>query len=653
MKVYVDGVEQACTAGSACVDGKGANGWTPLRLPRNNAYIGRSNFNSNAYFNGSISDVTIVDGKALTAAAVAVEMVSSDPTTTLTTSSYTTGTFTATTTTTAATPSTIPDAGAADGTGANAEADAGEDQSPSSSAGLIAGIVVGLFAVGVGAAVLVRRKKGRSAAKATAAGAELQECENRRNTVQMEENAHHAALKAKKKAAMSKAASTVHNKAFVGIQFTDAGGGGNDGETSTIDTEHSNNVAVDCLPANSKQPALYNAAKWQSDGGGGGGGVGGGGGGGCASSVTYATYAGAPPSDGQYHVYSTMDPPFEGGHSGASTGSSIAVYENSVGLGAAPAGSEPTEGIYQNVLAHQTKFLASKMQMGKQKAAALGLKHMMGFDEDSYTKLITVARGSTLEAIKNEIAKYGNAEDKANLKHILGGTRWSDWSTTKDGRPFSTPTIEELLAHPSAMVDGKAALKDYHAVVLRLYTSSTYKRINDALRGVCSCRACAGRGNMSDMSRGSSTQHIHYPFPVTIVAIDQGLKMLRAATKETIYSDLDGDKVVFFWRGIADMAITDAFVREGGGSELACMSTSTSQEKAVEFATSNCPLIMRLVTTGFLQRGADVSFLSVYPDEKEVLYPPLTHLAPRGRPRTETFGDYKCQVIDVTPTFAS
>lgn len=33
-------------------------------------------------------------------------------------------------------------------------------------------------------------------------------------------------------------------------------------------------------------------------------------------------------------------------------------------------------------------------------------------------------------------------------------------------------------------------------------------------------------------------------------------------------------------------------------------------------------------TAATLECGADISFLSVYPEEKEVLYPPLTYLEP-------------------------
>lgn len=70
MHVYVDGEEQPCAAGSGACDastGRGSNGWTPKRLHRKNAFFGRSNWN-NPYFKGSISDIMLVDGKALTAA---------------------------------------------------------------------------------------------------------------------------------------------------------------------------------------------------------------------------------------------------------------------------------------------------------------------------------------------------------------------------------------------------------------------------------------------------------------------------------------------------------------------------------------------------------------------------------------------------------
>ena len=63
-----------------------------------------------------------------------------------------------------------------------------------------------------------------------------------------------------------------------------------------------------------------------------------------------------------------------------------------------------------------------------------------------------------------------------------------------------------------------------------------------------------------------------------------------------------------------------------GGTEFACMSTTACRETALKFATSKCPLIFKFETKDFMSRGADISFLSVYPGEEEALYPPLTYV---------------------------
>ena len=41
-------------------------------------------------------------------------------------------------------------------------------------------------------------------------------------------------------------------------------------------------------------------------------------------------------------------------------------------------------------------------------------------------------------------------------------------------------------------------------------------------------------------------------------------------------------------------------------------------------------MLLKLTTTSFRERGADLTFLSAFPGEKEILYPPLTHLKPAG-----------------------
>ena len=72
------------------------------------------------------------------------------------------------------------------------------------------------------------------------------------------------------------------------------------------------------------------------------------------------------------------------------------------------------------------------------------------------------------------------------------------------------------------------------------------------------------------------------------------------------------------------------FLKEGG-SEPAPMSTTEDLSVAVEYSLSSQALLFRIVTTSFMQRGADLTFLSAFPAEAEYLYQPLTFLRPTGK----------------------
>lgn len=132
------------------------------------------------------------------------------------------------------------------------------------------------------------------------------------------------------------------------------------------------------------------------------------------------------------------------------------------------------------------------------------------------------------------------------------------------------------------------------------------------------------------------------------------------------------------WRGLRDVQIPQQLM-ELGGSERACMScvssatffargarahsscclvltaavlaqlsASTDRNIAQNFSDGPCPLVLKITPSTFMQCGADVRFLSVYPSEKEVLYPPLTFLRFVGASR-EKFGGHNMKVITVEP----
>ena len=88
------------------------------------------------------------------------------------------------------------------------------------------------------------------------------------------------------------------------------------------------------------------------------------------------------------------------------------------------------------------------------------------------------------------------------------------------------------------------------------------------------------------------------------------------------------------------------------GTDYACVSTTASQEVAVHnFVASSLPLVFRVVTKNCMARGADISFLSVYPSEQEFLYPPLTYLHCVKMER-ETLCGVQLLVATVEPTMA-
>ena len=183
-------------------------------------------------------------------------------------------------------------------------------------------------------------------------------------------------------------------------------------------------------------------------------------------------------------------------------------------------------------------------------------------------------------------------------------------------------SLDALLEHPSAKV---AKLKRHHILALRLYTTSSYCRINDPLRK-------------------DPPQRPH-PFAATTFSVDKGIKMLRAVAAKLP----NAHAAQTYWRGMRDLGLTMEFLQKGG-TEFACLSTSASQEVAIQFATSSLPLVFKFETKDFTSRGADIAWLSVYPNEAEALYPPLTYLR-SIKAENESIGGMTVLVATVEPVF--
>lgn len=249
-----------------------------------------------------------------------------------------------------------------------------------------------------------------------------------------------------------------------------------------------------------------------------------------------------------------------------------------------------------------SKFVAPAMRLGNATQTAAGLADLMGYTNMTIMDHIRdLGQGDQFQAIVNEIELRGTSEDKNNLRGLLDGTFQQDPpAETPEEIAAEKRTLDELMDTYEVRT---AKLTRAHVLALRLYTTSTYTSINDPLRTV------------------PPTQP--HPLAATAYLISDGLKLLRA-----VVGGLPGaHEPQTLWRGMKDLSVSDEF-RRSGGTEFACMSTSASQEVAVDFAESKAPMILKLETKDFLSRGADISFLSVYAGESETLFPPLTFLRP-------------------------
>ena len=65
-----------------------------------------------------------------------------------------------------------------------------------------------------------------------------------------------------------------------------------------------------------------------------------------------------------------------------------------------------------------------------------------------------------------------------------------------------------------------------------------------------------------------------------------------------------------------------------GGTEVGCQSTTADIHIALSYSASANGVLLRLRTRSSMERGADLTFLSCFPGEKEYLFPPLTYLQP-------------------------
>jgi hypothetical protein len=248
-----------------------------------------------------------------------------------------------------------------------------------------------------------------------------------------------------------------------------------------------------------------------------------------------------------------------------------------------------------------------------------------------------------MSTIEMEILVAGSDNDKDNLYSIKDGEagKWEDIpdhvkndmaNGTYHGGAF-TPgdydtghagmRLHDFLLHRWCVMAG---LMIYHVLVLRLYSTTTHKLFNAPMRNL--------------LTPGAARLH---PLRFTLYILAEALKKLRVVGAQLDPLGFNSEKIL--WRGMQNMTVDvrGSFMLHGG-CEMAVMSTSENRDVAISYARSRQPLVFRYKTVG-LNRGVSIQFLSVYPKESEIAFPPLTYLMAHG----EIYEEDGVSILDVIP----
>jgi len=104
------------------------------------------------------------------------------------------------------------------------------------------------------------------------------------------------------------------------------------------------------------------------------------------------------------------------------------------------------------------------------------------------------------------------------------------------------------------------------------------------------------------------------------------------------------------WRGMRNLQLAGEFIDElRGGTEVSPMSTTSDIRVAARYGISDCSLLFKVKVNNFIQYGAELGWVSAFPAEAEVCYPPLTYLQPTGAMQVVKVINKQLTVCEVVP----
>ncbi len=223
------------------------------------------------------------------------------------------------------------------------------------------------------------------------------------------------------------------------------------------------------------------------------------------------------------------------------------------------------------------------------------------------------------------------AGDLHYILHERSSEKDFDNGRRDKGRPAMN--LEDFMASATVqeLKKMKIDLKIEEVASVRFYTSHSYLGINLHLRH-----------NAPQEGRDEGP----HPFPAIVENVINFLKKVRAGKEGTIAKVL--------WRGLSNVSLGEF----KGGTEKALMSTSNNFKVALQYAIKSGKsdnILFRIVSANSMQRGADIQWLSMFPAESEVLYPPFSFLAldPRLTIKHIKHGNMSFRIVTVLSTIST
>ena len=281
------------------------------------------------------------------------------------------------------------------------------------------------------------------------------------------------------------------------------------------------------------------------------------------------------------------------------------------------------------------------LQLGQQTDAAHGVGHFLNVPERALQVTLAAEplaslRSEWLQAEPDilECIEYVLNRRAGSLDRIFPNSQFPpdcDAYGVREDRTLPSGEGMSLQDFANLPECRDAKLELHHVAAVRIYSTAAFRVINEPLR---------------DTQRTDK-----HPYPATVMLLTEALRKLRIIGAKSP----DANKHIDLWRGMRDLDVAAAF-GENGGTELAPMSTTTDLKVAIGYSEGGqTELLLKLSTASAVERGVDIAFLSVFPAEAEVLFPPLTYLRPTPRVMEEvriylTYLTYRVfTVIEVVP----